>query len=158
MKKIFISIFFIFAFILMFNQKIKAQENIEPKNYQGIVTQILEKKTSGTFNMGEMFQKLEIKITSKGELNQQLVVIDNTNPKIEYKINDKLMIYQADEKTFFIADQVRTNSLLILFTIFIGMVLFISKWQGLGSLIGMFFSFLVIIYFILPKIATIYGY
>ena len=153
MKKIVLAIFFIFTCFNFFTTQISAQSENQPKNYQGTITQILEKKTSGTFNAGEMFQKLEVKITSKGDLYEQKISVENLDPRIEYKVGNKLMIYQADEETFFIADQVRTDALLILFVIFIFMVLLISKWRGLGSLLGMAFSFLVIIYFILPKIA-----
>lgn len=154
MKKIVLAVFFILISGFFSEGKIAAQGENSGKNYQGTVTQILEKKTSGDLDAGEMFQKLEINITSKGDLYQQKISVENIDPRIEYKLGDKLMIYQADEQTFFIADQVRTNALLILFIIFIGLVLFISKWRGLGSLLGMAFSFLVIIYFILPKIAA----
>ncbi len=153
MKKIVLAILFTLSFLPIFTTKIKAQNN-EQKTYQATVLEILEKKTSTNLNVGEMFQKLELRITSKGELDQQKIIVDNIDPRIEYRIGNKLIIYQASENTFFIADQVRTNALFILFIIFICLVLFISKWQGVGSLLGMAFSFLVIIYFILPKIAA----
>ncbi len=154
MKKIVLTIFFICVSILAFVNKIQAQTQNEQKNYQATITQVLEKKTSGNLNAGEMFQKLELVIDSKGEFYQRKITAENIDPRIEYKIGDKLMIYQADSDTFLIADQVRTQPLLILFVIFILAVLLISKWRGVGSLLGMAFSFLIIIYFILPKIAT----
>lgn len=154
MKKIVLAVFFIFAVLLSTTSKIVAQTQSEQKNYQATITQILEKKTSGNLTAGEMFQKLELVVDSKGNFYQQKITAENIDPRIEYKVGDKLMIYQADANTFLIADQVRTKALLILFVIFILAVLLISKWRGVGSLLGMAFSFLVIIYFILPKIAA----
>ena len=154
MKKIVSAVFFIFVSMQIFSIKVSAQNQSEQKNYQATVTQILEKKTAGNLTTGEMFQKLELVIDSKGEFYQREITAENIDPRIEYKIGDKLMIYQAGSDTFLIADQVRTQPLLILFIIFILAVLLISKWRGVGSLLGMAFSFLIIIYFILPKIAT----
>jgi len=154
MKKIVLAIFFVFAVLVNTTSKAVAQTQSEQKNYQATITQILEKKTSGNLTAGEMFQKLELLVSSKGELYQQKITAENIDSRIEYKVGEKLMIYQADADTFLIADQVRTQPLLILFIIFVLAVLLISKWRGVGSLLGMVFSFLVIIYFVLPKIAT----
>jgi uncharacterized membrane protein len=136
---------------------VRAQEQTtleEQKNYQAVVTEILEQKIGGEMVAGELWQKLELTITSKGELATQTITIENRNPNTTYQIGDKVMVYQASQDTFLIADQVRTDALLILFVIFIALVLLISKWRGLGSLIGMAISFAIIIYFILPKIAS----
>lgn len=153
MKKIVQVILFALIFLLCFSKSSFAQEQTQTKTYKATVTEILEKNNSINLNAGEMFQKLELLITSKGELNQKTISVENIDPRFEYKIGDKLMIYQ-DQDNFFIADQVRTNALLVLFLIFIFFVLLISRWRGLGSLLGMAFSFLVIIYFILPRIAA----
>lgn len=149
MKKIVLTIlFFIFSW-----QNIQAQESQSNQNYQGTVSEILEQKIGGEKNPGEMWQKLELIVTSKGDRFGQKVIVENIDPRLEYGIGDKLMVYQADAETYLIADQVRTDALLILFAIFIVLVLLISKWRGIGSLLGMAVSFIVIIYFILPKIA-----
>lgn len=165
MKKIVLAVFFILLALLsssLVAGKVSAQtaeasteaSTTEQKNYQAKVIEILEKKTAGNFAIGEMFQKLSLEITSKGNLQKQVITVENTDSRIEYKVGDKLMIYQADPATFLIADQVRTDALLILFLLFVFFVLAISKWRGLGSLLGMVFSFVVIIYFILPRIAN----
>lgn len=149
MKKIVLAIFF---FIFSW-QTCLAEEASFGQNYQGVVSEILEQKIGGEKNPGEMWQKLELIVTSKGDRLGQKVVVENIDPRLEYSIGDKLMVYQADAETYLIADQVRTDALLILFAIFIILVLLISKWRGIGSLLGMAVSFVVIIYFILPRIA-----
>lgn len=118
------------------------------------MTEILEQKITGDKEMGEMWQKLELLITSQSDFHGQTVIAENLDPRQEYQLGDKLMIYQANSEVFLIADQVRTDALLILFIIFIAMVLLISRWRGVGSLLGMAVSFAVIIYFILPRIAA----
>ena len=54
--------------------------------------------------------------------------------------------------TVYFADFVRTDSLLWLVLVFIAVILLISRWKGLRSLLGMAFSLLVIIGYIIPKI------
>jgi uncharacterized membrane protein len=54
--------------------------------------------------------------------------------------------------TVYFADFVRINSLLWLTAIFAGIILLISRWKGLRSLISMAFSLMVIIGFIIPHI------
>lgn len=153
MKKISLAVLLFFIVFFSLSNNIFADSNLEQQNYQAVVTEILEKRSSANLEIGELFQKLELTITSKGELEQEKITLENIDPRIEYKIGDKLMIYAANENTFLIADHVRTDSLLILFIIFIIFVLMISRWRGLGSLLGMAISFAVIIFFILPKIA-----
>lgn len=152
-KRILTSIFFTFSFFyfLLPTNLIQAQE---AATYHASVVEVLEQKTSGNLQIGEMFQKLEMRVDSKGELYQQEIVIENTDSRITYQVGDQLVIYQVGEQDFLIADQVRTRPLLWLFLLFVACVLLVSKWQGIGSLLGMAFSFLVIIYFILPRIAT----
>ena len=153
MKKIVLAVFLFLFSLHSSSSKAFAQEVPVNQNYQAVVTEILEQKITGEKEMGQMWQKLELVVTSKGEKIGQKVVAQNLDPRLEYQVGDKLMIYQADAETFLIADQIRTDALLMLFIIFIALVLIISKWRGIGSLLGMAVSFVVIIYFILPKIA-----
>ena len=54
--------------------------------------------------------------------------------------------------TVYFADFVRTDSMLWLAVVFIAVILLISRWKGLRSLLSMAFSLLVIIGYIIPKI------
>lgn len=154
MKKIVLSAFSLLLIFITFFSSAVAQASSEQKTYQAVVTEILEKNNSPELEIGEMFQKLELTVTSKGELEQSKITLENIDPRLEYKVGDRLMVYAASEEQFLIADQVRTDSLLWLFLLFMALVLLISKWRGLGSLLGMAVSFGVIIWFILPKIAA----
>jgi uncharacterized membrane protein len=54
--------------------------------------------------------------------------------------------------TVYFVDFVRTDSMLWLAVVFIAVILLISRWKGLRSLLSMAFSLLVIIGYIIPKI------
>ena len=54
--------------------------------------------------------------------------------------------------TVYFVDFVRANSLLWLTLIFVAVILLISRWKGLRSLLSLVFSFLVIIGYIIPHI------
>ena len=73
MKKIVLAVFFVLIVLLSTTSKTIAQTQSEQKNYQATITQILEKKTSGNLTAGEMFQKLELLVSSEGELYQQKI-------------------------------------------------------------------------------------
>lgn len=151
-KKIAISLFFYF---ILSSQRVDAQveHSTYSQNYQAIVTEILEQKISGASQAGEAWQKLELRITSEGEMHDRTIHATNFNPAISYQIGEHLVIHQVDESSFLITDYVRNKALLWLFAVFVLLVLIISRWHGIGALFGMLISFAVIIYFILPKIA-----
>ncbi|MDP2586170.1 MAG: YibE/F family protein [Candidatus Komeilibacteria bacterium] len=71
------------------------------------------------------------------------------------KVGDKvyvLKITDGDVVSYNITEHYRFNALLWLTIIFIGLVVLVGRWQGLGSLVGLAFSFLVIIKFMVPRI------
>lgn len=154
MKKIALSTLLSLFVFFIGPTHVEVQAQAEQKTYQAVVTEILEKNNSTQLEVGEMFQKLELTITSAGDLEQTKVTIENIDSRIEYAIGDKLMVYAVSPDQFVIADQVRTDALLFLLVLFIALLLLISKWRGLGSTMGMLISFAVIIYFILPRIAS----
>ncbi|OGH59527.1 MAG: hypothetical protein A2725_00740 [Candidatus Magasanikbacteria bacterium RIFCSPHIGHO2_01_FULL_33_34] len=56
------------------------------------------------------------------------------------------------EESYYLNDIYRLNSLWILLGIFIFLVLVLARWAGVRSLIGLLISFVVIIWFIVPRI------
>lgn len=149
MKKIVIAAFFAVYLLLTGGQAVQANES-----YHARVTQILEQRLTTDLAMGEWLQRLELEITSRGERQQQLVIAENLDANRIYHPGDQLVIYQADEQTFLIADQVRLQPMLYLLLAFLAVVFLVSRWRGLGALLGLAFSFLIIIYFIVPRIAA----
>ncbi len=148
----------------------------------GTVEKILEEETSTINEVEGLYQKVEIKITSKGDYKNRKVTIENeyygqVNP-LTYKEGDKLVLTLiiSEEKdtetgevsvteTFYITDYDRTPAMLLLFIIFAALAILIGKIRGVFSLLSMVISFAVIFLFILPPIVqgadpvfTVIGY
>ena len=56
------------------------------------------------------------------------------------------------EDIFYVTDFIRRNNLYFLAAIFFAVILFIGGWRGFRAILGLTFSFFVILYFIVPKI------
>ncbi len=69
--------------------------------------------------------------------------------KSDYKRGDQVLV-----KNNVIQDYLRHKGLIWLLVIFILVVSFVAGWQGIMSLFGMFFSFLLIFYFLIPQLIS----
>ncbi|MDD4938409.1 MAG: YibE/F family protein [Candidatus Shapirobacteria bacterium] len=168
LKKFFCVLILLFFSIGFFNQNIFAQsetglETSKEESLETIVQNILEEKQikpDGAQNY-QLYQKLELLVT-KGSIRGQKIIVENGNlpviNNIRYKEKDKLIVISSQDldgnNLFYISDYIRRDVLFYLFLIFIVLVAVIAKWRGALSLLGMLISFLVIFYFILPKILS----
>ncbi len=167
-KKLIIAILFLITAFFVLSEPIFAQANttgnvFKEENLEGKAIKILEEKqiTPIGTNKSQLYQKLEVLIT-KGSLKDKKVIIESGNLPIsnlqKYYTGDKFVIaYTKNSEgkdVFYITDYVRHNALLWLFLIFVVMAVAIGRWRGLTSLIGMAISFLVIFWFIIPKILS----
>lgn len=79
-----------------------------------------------------------------------------SSQKQEFETGDKVSISIARDskgkEVVYILDFIRTDSLILLFILFIAFVLLVGRWKGLFSFFGMVFSFAVITQFIIPQI------
>lgn len=93
---------------------------------------------------------------SESQIGKTIELEQNPNylgGRFEFHKNDKLMIaYFSGTETYQILDFVRSPVLFWLLLIFVAIVVIVTKWQGIGSIIGMVFSFLVLFKLILPQI------
>ncbi|MDD3711302.1 MAG: YibE/F family protein [Patescibacteria group bacterium] len=74
-----------------------------------------------------------------------------------YSNGDKVLVTAMhnsidDSFSYYITDYVRSPSLLIMLALFLFCLIIIGRWKGLRSLISLALTFLVIIFFIVPKI------
>ena len=121
--------------------------------------ELLEGTVTNSVNKNENIQEVEILIT-KGSLKDQKITVENDNSYIvntrEFNKGDGVIVTYKKlangENSFYIVDYLRTKPLLWLFIIFIVVVVFVTRWQGIGSLLGMLFSFIILFKIILPKI------
>lgn len=123
--------------------------------YHGKVLEILDEETReipGT-DTKHLFQTIEVKILD-GPQKDEIITIENDY--LELDKGDKFYfnhnIYIDGRESFGIINIDRKDSLLLLAFIFVGIIIFFGRWQGVRSLIALFGSFLVIIFVLLPGI------
>ncbi len=136
----------------------EAEETLEAK-----VVQILEEETKIP-EYGEeeqLYQKLKLLITKGSLINKEIVVERGNIPSSnlpDYDVGDKVLVLHSKDyegnDMYLITDFIRRDALIWLFAIFVILTLAVAKIRGLLSLFGMALSFLVIFYFILPKISS----
>ena len=154
-KKVILLLIFCFSIVKI---PVLAQE-VEIKSFEGKVSRIIEEKKIEIEGQSQLYQEIEIEI-SKGEEKGNKVVIENGQYPlanvVEYKKGDRVIISQEidfEGNSFFIInDFIRRDSLLYLFLIFIVLTIIIARWRGLSSLLGMVFTFGVLMLFVLPQI------
>jgi len=166
MKQAFFVILIFLVALLFFGVPVSAQTEIAgelPKEemLEATVEKILEEKQIKQVGSEEsqLYQKLELLVTT-GSLKDGRITIDNSNipfaNNLIYKVSDKVTVmFSKDSRgndIFYITDYIRRDQLSWLFLIFVVLTVVIAKWRGVLSLVGMGTSFLVIFYFILPKI------
>lgn len=119
------------------------------QNFESVIIKIQ------TFPDDPFSQLIYLKRSDNGQEIQSLYQIYQSS-QIQYKPNDKVIVTTYEDLNgnleYSVIDFVRKDSLLWLFISFVIAILLISKKQGLGSLAGMVFSFLVILKYVLPQI------
>lgn len=143
--------------------QIKQLQSIKQETLEAVVTRIIEEKDIQPMNQQnwQLYQKLELLIT-KGSIKGKEITIENGLLLVaniqKYNQGDKVMVsYSKDYKgndNYYISDYMRRDSLIWLFLIFIALTIYIAKWRGIFSLVGMGLSFLVIFLYILPNILS----
>ncbi len=150
-----IAVLYFFFFVPI--GSIRAQEEI----LEATVTNILEEKEVDVMDTKQKYQKLELLVT-RGSLEGKKIIVEmGTVPVANlptYQVGSRVQVsYLKDVEgndRLYITDFIRRDALAWLFVIFVILAVFIARWRGLTSLIGMGLSFLVIIAFILPRISA----
>lgn len=168
MKFKFALFIFIISFFVPF-QVTFAQNNTEnqfnpetPKEtlYKAKVIEILEEGDTNAQGFKQKYQKVKVEVLEgekKGEIleiNHGELVTLNEALKVNKDENVVLLEFSRPDgkNEYLITDKYRIDSLIILSILFILTVLAIARWKGIGSLIGLGISFIVIIKFIIPQI------
>lgn len=101
-------------------------------------------------------QEITSEVTG-GSMKGQLVTSrEDSGHKLNrrgFEEGDKIILmHDLAQNVYYISEYNRSNSLLFLFLLFIGIVLLVSGLQGFGSIVGMVFSFVILFKMILPMI------
>lgn len=155
----------LFLLTLIFTPLIFAQDQeITPVQdfRKAQVIKILEEGEIEIYDGKQAFQKVEVKILDGSDQNQVKTIEHGKQVRLKeeqkVKVGDVVVLYrggfndQVDE--YQIIDKYRLTNILYIAIAFFVLVLAIGRLQGLGSILGLAVSFLVIIKYIVPQILS----
>lgn len=138
----------------LFPQPIDNPDAINQISYHAEVKNIL----SETIEEDTYIQEIELQFTTGPQTGENITVSNDESYSMthrNFEAGDEVMlVYNENQDNYFISDFVRSKALLWLFIGFIAVVIVVTGWQGFGSLIGMFLSFIVIFRIVLPMIVA----
>lgn len=151
-------VIFIFLLLIFFASSVSAQSIKQPTLVEASVLNIKNTNIHNTQN-GGFIKKVMIKILS-GHLKGKVYTIEDNNfptpSELKYNKGDSVIVTLSQgldgENHLLITDVDRKPILLLLLFIFLVSILWVARWQGVSSLIGMVISFLVISSIIIPQI------
>jgi len=170
-KILFFSILFIFSLILVGYVPALAQgDAMEPEVYSEpnfnavqMQTEVFEAKVLEVLDEVEtdttVLQKLRLEGLS-GSYEGQEIIFDGTKYQLtsanRYEAGDKVMMEVSagmdGEDFLFVTDYVRQAPIWWLFIVFALIIIIIGRWRGFRALVGLAFSFWVILQLIVPQI------
>ncbi len=130
--------------------------------YRGEIKEII-KESKDTLESGYIEQKIRVEISNEDRKGEEVFVNHRSilDPDQSYRFNkgDKVVlnshiIHSTGEEVFYIADYDRINGLLIIFVLFLGVIFYFGRARGVGSVLGLGFSMLVLIYYMIPNIIS----
>ena len=131
------------------NPKIVVAKN-PSVGFQGEVVEILEEKEIEVMEKKQWYQKLVVESLDKS----QKVEIENGNDAlanvVKYQVGDQVVVNTEEEA--YIVDFVRSKALVWLVIIFVGLLIAVAGSRGAWSLLAMGVTFLVVFWFMLPRI------
>jgi len=129
------------------------QGKLEEYKYKAEITKAI--------SITETKQQLEVKILS-GELDsQELTLINDESIATHQRVfnqGERVMVFHnPDEGMSYVLDYERFPQLLVLFLVFVLVAVLVTGVQGIGALVGLGLSFIVIFKLILPLILQGYS-
>ena len=102
-------------------------------------------------------ERIDLRLDSGELVTVERQVAGDDAFAIDAQPGDDVLVtaYEDGERTvYFIADRLRTVPLWALGAVFAAAVVLVGRWRGVGSLVGLVASFLVIVRFIVPAILS----
>lgn len=159
----------IIFFILVFYAPSYAQNNAEnqfnpetPKEnlYKAKVVEVVDEGEIVSGDYKNLYQDLRLELLD-GPSKGKIIVLTHGNIvtlKEEQLVSagEKVVVLEYSRpdgsSEYIVTDKYRLDNMIYIAIAFALVVLSIARWKGIGSLIGLSISFLVIIYFIIPQI------
>lgn len=142
------------------------EEQVAPVEYRntysrGEVTRILADTELDIGGFLQPYQTAEVRISSGPDVGTtfthdfQLPAHHSDREKLHQ--GEEVVVVKVthgDEAEFYIAEKYRLPSVLWLFAAFTLLILMTAGWKGISSLVGLAFSLLVVVEFMIPKIVA----
>lgn len=166
-KNTFISIFLFLFFSFLFGTFCLAEKNgdyLEKKDvvFKAKVLEVL-KEEERSAEGGKFIKQQNLKLIGlEKDFKDKEVVFEGIG-SIEiigekvYKEGEILLILASfnslnNSYTYYVSDYLRSGPLFFMVGIFLLILFLVGRWKGLRAVLSLFFTFLVIIFFIIPKI------
>jgi uncharacterized membrane protein len=144
-------------------QSVNLVSDLVPGESETIRASVLGVLEEGTVGQGEFeypYQRLRLRLSGGTVAGQEIEVehglLGFANQSRMFREGDRVLVEHTvsleGEDVYLVTDYVRTGPLLWLTLLFGVATVLLSGWQGMRSLLGMAFSLLVIIGFIVPQI------
>lgn len=132
----------------------------EPQKEQGIVLEVLETLNTTDSTENQILQTLSVLIVSGEYKNQTKTIKISADASgavaQKYQVGDRVVLLIVKDDVsgpiFYVSDFSRSRALFWLFAIFAICSVAVGRLHGFTSLLGLAFSFLVIYFFIVPRI------
>ncbi len=149
-----------FFFLLLSSPNIEIEEptnDIQREStsyYKGRVIDIESEEVKEEY----ITQEIKIEITEGEHLGENILVENKSMLDLDmsymYEEGDSVILSSIEEGVYHIVDYSRNKSVLLVFIIFILAILYFGRVRGLGAILGLTFSILVLIYYIVPNIVS----
>jgi uncharacterized membrane protein len=142
-----------------------AQTQDERASSQTLRAEVVEVIEEGETDLGPITQPYQILNVElrEGERSGEIVevqvgVIDLNTTDHLYRPGDQVFVsytpatQPGQEEMFIITDRVRTTPMLVLAGMFAAAIIALGRWKGVRAILGLAFTFAVIIWFMIPRI------
>ncbi len=141
------------------NNSLAAADFPDDEFYRGRVTEVIEEGTDEVGGLEQPFQRLKIEITSGKEKGTTQEILYGRDVTIvddqKFSVGDTVVlvkIYSVNGPSYFLMDGYRVPALFTALAIFIFLVILMARLKGAASLLGLLFTVLVLMFYIVPKI------
>jgi len=137
-----------------------AQRQPSGATQDGIVVRVVEEHETQTERGMQRTRTLEVAVGGK-VVNVEESTLTGEVALVPPKAGDGVLVQSSPSPTgadvYYIVDHLRTRTLWLITAIFVGLVLFVGRWYGVRSLLGLAVTYLLLMRFIIPAILSGYS-
>lgn len=137
-----------------------AQRQPSGEAQDGVVVRVIEEHETQTDRGMQRVRTLEVAVGGR-VVNVQESTLAGEVALVPPKAGDGVLVQSLSgptgEDVYYIVDHLRSRALWLLTAVFVGLVLFVGRWYGVRSLLGLAVTYLLLMRFIIPAILSGYS-